>query len=162
MSVGRISQYDLHCHSTRSDGLLAPREVVARAAGRGVRVLALTDHDDLGGLEEARDAAATAGLRLIDAVEISATWRAHTIHVVGLAIDPHNERLASALAHTRSGRNARAGRIAAQLAAIGIPGALEGARAYVTNPELVSRTHFARFLVQAGRANSIQAVFDRF
>lgn len=153
---------DLHCHSTRSDGTLAPAAVVERAAQRGVRVLALTDHDELSGLDEARAAAEVAGVRVIDAVEVSVTWNDHTVHVVGLAVDPRDAALSQGLARTRRGRNERARRIAAQLAAIGIEGALEGARARVTNPELVSRTHFARFLVESGRASSMQAVFDLF
>lgn len=156
------SHYDLHCHSTRSDGVLEPRAVVERAAQRGVQVLALTDHDEVSGLAEARAAAEAHGIRLIDGVEVSVSWNDYTLHVVGLGVDPQSEVLAEGLRGNRSGRNERAGRIAAQLAAAGIPDALEGARAYVTNPELVSRTHFARYLVESGRARSTQAVFDRY
>lgn len=141
---------------------MEPAAVIARAAERGVQALALTDHDGLGGLSEARSAAHSAGIRLIDGVEISVSWHEHTIHVVGLAIDPDSGVLVEGLRMNRSGRSGRAERIAAQLAAIGIEGALEGARAYVTNPDLVSRTHFARFLVETGHARSTQAVFDRF
>lgn len=141
---------------------MQPAAVVARAAERGVRALALTDHDGVSGLAEARVAADAAGIRLIDGVEISVSWHDHTIHVVGLAIDPDNDVLVEGLRVNRSGRSGRAERIAAQLAAIGIPGSLEGACAYVTNPELVSRTHFARYLVDSGHAPSTQAVFDRF
>lgn len=155
-------RYDLHAHSTRSDGILAPAEVVARAAGRGIDVLALTDHDDISGLDEARAAAARAGLRLVDGVEISVTWAGHTLHIVGLAVDPQNAVLVEGLGKNRGGRNARAERMSAQLEAIGIPGALEGARSHVTNPELVSRTHFARWLVARGHAKSTQACFDRY
>jgi predicted metal-dependent phosphoesterase TrpH len=156
------SHFDLHCHSTRSDGVMQPADVVQRAAARGVKVLALTDHDEVSGLAEARAAAQGSGMRLIDGVEVSVSWQGHTIHVVGLAIDPESEVLLAGLRENRGGRNARAERIAAQLEAAGIPGALEGARAYVTNPELVSRTHFARYLVETGRARSTQAVFDRY
>ena len=156
------SPYDLHCHSTCSDGTLRPADVVARAAARGVRTLALTDHDELSGLDAARTAAAQAGIRLIDGVEVSVTWHGHTIHVVGLCVDPQNAALVEGLRETRSGRAARAQRMSDELERIGIPGALEGARAYVTNPELVSRTHFARFLVESGRARSTQAVFDTY
>lgn len=141
---------------------MAPAAVVARAAERGVQALALTDHDGVSGLAEARLAAHSAGIRFIDGVEISVSWHEHTIHVVGLAVDPHSAALIEGLRVNRSGRNGRAERIAAQLAAVGIEGALEGARAYVTNPDLVSRTHFARFLVETGHARSTQAVFDRF
>lgn len=157
-----ISHYDLHSHSTRSDGLTRPAEVIARAAKRGVKAIALTDHDDVSGLAEARAAASAAGIELIDGVEISVTWHEHTIHVVGLRVDPTNETLFGGLRTNRSGRTERAERISAQLERIGIAGALDGALRYVTNPELVSRTHFARFLVESGRVRSPQAVFDRY
>lgn len=156
------ARYDLHSHSTRSDGLLQPAAVVERAAQRGVQALALTDHDEVSGLPEARTAAEAHGIRLIDGVEVSVSWNSHTLHIVGLAVDPRNEVLAEGLRRNRSGRNERAERIAAQLETVGIPGALEGARAYVTNPELVSRTHFARFLVESGRARNTHAVFERY
>jgi predicted metal-dependent phosphoesterase TrpH len=156
------SHFDLHCHSTRSDGVMQPAAVVQRAAARGVKALALTDHDEVSGLAEARAAAEALDVSLIDGVEISVSWHGHTIHVVGLAIDPESEVLLAGLRENRSGRNARAERIAAQLEEAGVPGALEGARAYVTNPELVSRTHFARHLVETGRARSTQAVFERY
>ncbi len=100
--------YDLHCHSNVSDGTLAPTEVVARAAGRGVKVLALTDHDDLDGLDEARAAAAQHGMGFINGVEISVTWRSHTVHIVGLGIDPAYPPLTEGLRDVRSGRGARA------------------------------------------------------
>jgi len=156
------SHYDLHCHSTRSDGVLTPGAVVTRAAERGVRALALTDHDEVSGLAEARAQAADSGIELINGVEISVTWRERTVHVVGLHVDPGSEVLLERLNENRAGRNGRAARMAAQLESAGIPGALEGARAYVTNPALVSRTHFARFLVESGRVSSTQAAFDRY
>lgn len=153
---------DLHCHSTRSDGLLAPREVVARAAARGVRVLSLTDHDELSGLEEAREHAATLGLEFVNGVEISVSWNGRTLHVVGLHIDPQHPALVTGLVHIRAGRHARAERIAAGLQEAGIAGSLAGARAFVTNPELVGRTHFARFLVEQGHGRDLNAVFRRY
>jgi 3',5'-nucleoside bisphosphate phosphatase len=162
MMASRTSNYDLHSHTTRSDGVMLPAALVERAASRAVRVLAITDHDDVSGLAEARAAAAGTGIELIDGVEISVSWNDHTLHVVGLRVDPGNEALQQGLRQNRSGRNARAERMAAGLAGIGIAGALEGARRHVTNPELVSRTHFARFLVQAGHARSTHAVFDRY
>jgi predicted metal-dependent phosphoesterase TrpH len=157
-----VSDYDLHSHSTRSDGVLLPAQVVERAAQRGVKALALTDHDDLSGLAEARTAADGAGIRLIDGVEISVSWQGHALHIVGLAINPQNAILVEGLRNNRGGRNGRAERIAAGLAGIGIDGALEGAKAYVTNPDLVSRAHFARFLVESGRVRNTQAAFDRY
>ncbi|MGZ8198648.1 MAG: 3',5'-nucleoside bisphosphate phosphatase [Burkholderiales bacterium] len=162
MSTLRVAHYDLHCHSTRSDGTMPPADLVARAAQRGVRALALTDHDEVSGLAEARLAAQACGLDLIDGVEISVTWRGHTVHVVGLLIDPGNPVLVEGLHTNRSGRNERAARMAAELDRVGISGALQGAQAYVTNPELVSRTHFARYLVQTGRVSTMQAAFDRY
>lgn len=157
-----MSHYDLHSHSTCSDGLLRPAELVARAAQRGVQTLALTDHDELGGLAQARAAAEHTGIELIDGVEVSVTWDGHTVHIVGLVVDPENEALVEGLRATRSGRDERAERMSSQLERIGIPGALEGARRYVTNPQLVSRTHFARYLVESGHARTTQAVFDQY
>jgi predicted metal-dependent phosphoesterase TrpH len=156
------SHFDLHCHSTWSDGMLPPSQVVERAAARGVKALALTDHDELRGLAEARAAAEGTDLRIIAGVEVSVSWNTHTLHVVGLAFDPENGVLLEGLRRTRSGRSERAERMAKQLETLGIRGALDGARAYATNPELVSRTHFARYLVASGHARSTQAVFDRF
>jgi hypothetical protein len=157
-----MPRYDLHCHSTWSDGLLAPGAVVQRAASRGVDVLALTDHDELGGLAEARDAAAALGITLVDGVEVSVSWETHTIHVVGLRVDPQNAPLAEGLAAVRAGRSERARRIADGLAAVGIRGAYEGALKYVTSERLISRTHFARFLVETGRAAEVKDVFRRY
>lgn len=153
---------DLHCHSTCSDGLLTPRQVVMRAAERGVRMLALTDHDEVGGLDEARAGAEEEGLEFVSGVEISATWRGRTLHIVGLHVDQHCPELVDGLCAIRSGRQRRAERIAAGLEEAGIPGALAGARRFVTNPELVGRTHFARYLVQQGHARDIQSVFRNY
>lgn len=154
--------FDLHSHSTRSDGLLTPPQLVARAAERGVTVLALTDHDEIGGLEAACAAAREAGIELVNGVEISVTWHDHTLHVVGLQIDPRNPQLAAGLAQVRSGRSERAERIAAGLEQAGISGSLEGARARATNPELVGRTHFARYLIERGHARDTQGVFKKY
>ncbi len=156
------SHYDLHCHSSYSDGLLAPDDVVARAAARGVRVLALTDHDELAGLEGAAVAAERHGLEFITGVEVSVSWGGHTLHVVGLRIDRCASGLNAGLARIRATRDTRAERISEGLQAVGIEGALEGARRHATNPELVSRTHFARFLVERGCAKDMQAVFRRY
>jgi predicted metal-dependent phosphoesterase TrpH len=157
-----VIRHDLHCHSTCSDGLLAPAEVVRRAAARGVDVLALTDHDELQGLAEARSAAAEADIELIDGAELSATWEGHTLHIVGLALDPGNVALGEGLAAIRAGRDARARRIAAALDAAGVPGAFDGALRYVTSERLISRTHFARFLVEAGYVRDVKDAFKRY
>ncbi|OYY95889.1 MAG: phosphatase [Hydrogenophilales bacterium 28-61-23] len=154
--------YDLHCHSTASDGVLSPSELVRRASEMGVHVLALTDHDELSGQAEADAVAKEVGLRLIHGVEISVTWGNVTLHVVGLNVDPYDPVLLHGLARNRGGRTERARRIGAELARLGIVGAFEGASALAENKELISRTHFARFLIQRGVAKNMKAVFKKF
>jgi predicted metal-dependent phosphoesterase TrpH len=154
--------FDLHSHSTCSDGLLSPAELVERAVQRSVDVLALTDHDEIKGLDAAREAAAQWGIRLINGVEISVLWDDVTLHIVGLNIDTAYLPLADGLAAIRSGREMRAQRMAESLATVGIHGSLEGARRYAKNPELVSRSHFARYLVETGHARDTNAVFRHF
>lgn len=153
---------DLHSHSTFSDGELRPRELVRRAAKNGVDVLALTDHDNLGGLGEAREEAAALGIRFIDGVEISVSWQSATIHVVGLGIDPNEPCLIEGLEKVRAGRDARAAQMADGLAAIGIKGAYEGALRFVRNPALISRSHFARWMVEQGYARDVPNVFEHY
>lgn len=160
--AARQLHYDLHSHSTCSDGLLTPEELVERAVQRGVDVLALTDHDETRGLQAAQEAAARWGLRVINGVEISVLWEEVTLHIVGLDIDPAHPQLAEGLAAIRSGRERRAMRMAEDLAAAGIPDSLAGARRYAKNPDLVSRSHFARYLVETGHARDTNAVFRRF
>ena len=155
-------RYDLHSHSTHSDGLLTPRTLVRRAAERGVDVLALTDHDELSGIGEAREAAVDAGIRFVGGAEISVSWERLTIHVVALGIDPETPTLAAGLDAIRAGRAQRARRMADSLAEAGIRGAYEGAMRYVTSERLVSRTHFARFLVETGHVREVRDVFKRF
>lgn len=145
-----------------SDGTLEPEALAARAAANGVELWALTDHDELAGQHRARAAALDAGLAWLAGVEISITFAGETVHIVGLGIDPDDEALAAGLAASRSGREQRARDIAAGLAAVGIRGALEGARQRAGNPELVSRTHFARFLVDSGHCASTHEVFRRY
>jgi predicted metal-dependent phosphoesterase TrpH len=157
-----MPRYDLHCHSTYSDGLLTPAAVIARAAARGVDVLALTDHDETNGLTEAREAAAHTDMTFIAGAELSVSWEGLTIHVIALGIDPDNPTLAQGLATIRSGRATRARRMADALAEAGIGGVYEGAMKYVTSERLISRTHFARYLVEAGYANHVSDVFNRF
>jgi predicted metal-dependent phosphoesterase TrpH len=154
-----LLDYDLHCHSSISDGLLSPAELVVRAAERGVKMLALTDHDDLDGLDEARAAALQHGIQFVDGVEISVTWRGYTVHLVGLNIDPFYAPLVEGVAAVRKGRGERAVKMAASLASAGIGGALEGAYRFAGNPELIGRTHFARFLVESGRYKDVHSVF---
>ena len=155
-------RYDLHCHSTHSDGLLSPAALVQRAARRGVDVLALTDHDELSGLAEAQAEASESHLRLIPGAELSVSWRDITLHVLALGIDPECPALCDGLAAIRTGRLERARRIGDSLAEAGIPGAYEGALQFVTSERLISRTHFARFLVQAGHVREMRDVFKRY
>jgi predicted metal-dependent phosphoesterase TrpH len=154
--------YDLHCHSTVSDGLLSPSELVTRAAERGVKFLALTDHDDVDGLEEAAQAAAQHGITFINGVEISVSWRSHTLHIVGLRIDPKNPALVEGLHGIRSGRRHRAELMADSLARCGIGGVLDGAYRYAANPDIIGRTHFARYMVEAGHCKDVASVFKRY
>lgn len=153
---------DLHCHSTVSDGLLTPTLLVERAAACGVDVLALTDHDDVAGLEEAYRVAAEKNITFINGVEISADWRGQTLHIVGLGIDPMHPQLAGGLKSIRDGRTMRARNIAAQLDKFGIHGSFEGAFAHAGNGRLIGRTHFARFLVQQGYAKDVRSVFKKY
>jgi predicted metal-dependent phosphoesterase TrpH len=154
--------YDLHCHSRVSDGTLTPTELVERAAARGVKVLALTDHDDVDGLAEAEQAAAEKGIEFVKGVEISVTWRKHTVHIVGLRIDPSHPALVEGLRIIRGGRRRRAELMAESLARAGIGGVLEGALRHASNPDMIGRTHFARYLVEAGHCKDVRSVFNRY
>lgn len=153
---------DLHSHSTVSDGTLTPEALAARAHAQGVQLWALTDHDELGGQHRARAAAHALGLAVLHGVEISVTFAGETVHIVGLGVDPDDATLLQGLAATRGGREQRAREMAAGLAGAGIPGAFEGALRYVGNPDLISRTHFARFLVDSGVCADTHSVFRRF
>ena len=157
-----ILNADLHCHSVVSDGTLTPEALAERAAANGVELWALTDHDEIGGQHRARAAALAAGMRYLTGVEISVTFANVTVHIVGLGFDADNAALVQGLADTRDGRIPRAQDMAAQLAKVGIAGAYEGALKYVGNPQLVSRTHFARFLVESGVCKDTPEVFRKY
>jgi len=157
-----MMKVDLHCHSNVSDGVLAPATVAEHARKAGVDVWALTDHDEVGGIAAARAAAAAQGMRYVTGVEISITWANQTVHIVGLQIDERNQALVDGLAGIRSGRDRRGREIAAELAKVGIEGAYEGALKYVGNPDLMSRTHFARYLVELGVCDSTTEVFKKY
>ena len=157
-----LTNADLHCHSTVSDGTLEPEAIAARAAANGVELWALTDHDELGGQQRARAAAHAHGMAYLTGTEISVSFAGETVHIVGLGFDEHSAELRQGLASTRGGREERARDMAAGLAQVGIHGAYEGALKYVGNPELISRTHFARFLVEAGHCNDTNEVFRRY
>jgi len=153
---------DLHCHSTISDGTLTPEEVAQRAHAAGVDVWALTDHDEIDGVARARSAARALGMRHVGGVEISVTWAGKTVHIVGLQIDDTNAILKQGLIETRTGRQARGRAIAAELATVGIADAYEGALKFVANPDMMSRTHFARYIVELGICRDIPDVFNHY
>ena len=153
---------DLHCHSVVSDGTLQPEALAALAHANGVQLWALTDHDEIGGQRRARDAALALGMPYLTGTEISVTFADVTVHIVGLGFDADDAALAAGLHATRGGRRERAREMSDGLAKVGIPGAFEGALQYVGNPELISRTHFARFLVESGKCRDTQEVFRKF
>lgn len=157
-----ILNADLHCHSVVSDGTLTPEQLAPRAAANGVELWALTDHDEIGGQHRAAAAARAAGMRYLTGTEISVTFAGLTVHIVGLGFDPDHAAMVQGLARTRGGRDERAREMADGLARVGIAGAYEGALQYAGNPELISRTHFARFLVESGVCRDTNEVFRKF
>jgi hypothetical protein len=157
-----ILNADLHCHSVVSDGTLTPEQLATRAKANGVELWALTDHDEVGGQDRALAAAHANGMKYLTGVEISITFANKTVHIVGLGFDAHNEQLKQGLSQTRGGRGERAQEMSEGLAKVGIHGAYEGALKYAGNHELISRTHFARFLVETGACQDTNEVFRRF
>jgi predicted metal-dependent phosphoesterase TrpH len=153
---------DLHCHSAVSDGTLEPEEVARRAKANGVELWALTDHDEIGGQQRARDTALALGMSYLTGTEISVSFIGVTVHIVGLGFDADDAALQAGLAATRGGRRERALEMADGLAKVGIKGAFEGALQYVGNPELISRTHFARHLVETGVCSDTSEVFRKY
>jgi len=160
--VTHLLNADLHCHSVISDGTLTPEALAARAHAHGVDLWALTDHDELGGQHRAMAAAKALGMRYLCGVEISVTFIDHTVHIVGLGVDPDNAELLQGLRQTRGGRSERAMEMSNGLAKVGIKNAYEGALKFVGNPELISRTHFARFLVESGVCKETNEVFRKY
>ena len=145
-----------------SDGTLTPEALAERAAGNGVELWALTDHDEIGGQHRAAAAAHANGMKYLTGTEISVTFANETVHIVGLGFDPDDADMHRGLANTRGGRGARAQEMSEGLAKVGIHGAYEGALKFVGNPELISRTHFARFLVESGACKDTHEVFRKF
>jgi predicted metal-dependent phosphoesterase TrpH len=154
------SKTDLHMHSNVSDGLMSPSAVVSYAAERGVRLMALTDHDTVAGLADAGPRATELGVRLINGVEISASWGAHSLHVVGLDIDPGHSVLAAGLEQQQARRLARAEEICEKLARRGIDGVWQGVRAERAG-RLITRMHIARFLTAAGHVRDPRQAFKK-
>ena len=153
---------DLHCHSVVSDGTLLPEALAARAKANGVQLWSLTDHDEVEGQQRAAAAARELGLDYLSGCEISVSFAGVTVHIVGLGFDAEDTGLRAGLAATRGGRDQRAREMADALARVGIPGAFEGALRYAGNPALISRTHFARYLVEIGVCDDTNAVFRRY
>ncbi|MBT2301060.1 PHP domain-containing protein [Variovorax paradoxus] len=160
--MSSILNADLHCHSVVSDGTLTPEELAARAAANGVELWALTDHDEIGGQHRAAAAARAQGMKYLTGTEISVTFANETVHIVGLGFDPDDAAMSEGLYDTRGGRGKRAMEMSEGLAKVGIHGAYEGALKFVGNPELISRTHFARFLVEQGHCRDTNEVFRKF
>ncbi|MBP9907016.1 MAG: PHP domain-containing protein [Rhodoferax sp.] len=153
---------DLHCHSVVSDGTLTPEELAARAKANGVQLWALTDHDEISGQARAAAAAAALDLDYLTGVEISTTFLGQTVHIVGLGFDAQNEQLWQGLQRTRGGRAVRAQEMADDLARVGIAGSYDGALKYAGNHDLISRTHFARFMVETGVCKDTYEVFRKY
>ena len=157
-----ILNADLHCHSVVSDGTLTPEVLAARAKANGVELWALTDHDEIGGQHRAAAAAKAQGMKYLTGTEISVTFAGETVHIVGLGFDPDDAAMVQGLQTTRGGRTERAKEMSDGLAKVGIKGAYEGALKFVGNPELISRTHFARFLVESGVCSETHEVFRKY
>jgi len=153
---------DLHCHSVVSDGTLTPEALAARAKANRVQLWALTDHDEIGGQERAIASAKALDMKYLTGVEISITFAGKTVHIVGLGFDHTNTDLVQGLRNTRGGRAERAKEMSEGLAKVGIHGAYEGALKYAGNHELISRTHFARFLVESGVCKDTSEVFRKY
>ena len=153
---------DLHCHSVVSDGTLTPEALAARAKANGVQLWALTDHDEIGGQERAMAAAKALDMKYLTGVEISITFASKTVHIVGLGFDHTNPDIVQGLRNTRGGRAERAKEMSDGLAKVGIHGAFDGALKYAGNHELISRTHFARFLVESGVCKETSEVFRKY
>ncbi len=157
-----ILNADLHCHSVVSDGTLTPEALAERAAKNGVELWALTDHDEIGGQHRALAAAKAQGMNYLTGTEISVTFIGTTVHIVGLGFNPDDAHMRAGLEKTRGGRRERAMEISEGLAKVGIQGAYEGALKFVGNPDLISRTHFGRYLVEAGVCKDTNEVFRRY
>ena len=162
MHPKNILNADLHCHSVVSDGTLTPEVLAERAKTNGVELWALTDHDEISGQHRAMAAAKAQGMAYLTGTEISVTFAGETVHIVGLGFDLDDAALKQGLHDTRNGREQRAREMSDSLAKAGIHGAFEGALKFVGNPELISRTHFARHLVETGVCKETNEVFRKY
>ena len=162
VSATQILNADLHCHSIVSDGTLTPEQLAERASNNGVELWALTDHDEIAGQHRAAAAAKANGMRYLTGTEISVTFAGETVHIVGLGFDPDDAEMQQGLQNTRGGREQRAMEMSDGLANVGIKGAYDGALKFVSNPRLISRTHFARFLVEGGYCKDTSEVFRKY
>lgn len=152
--------YDLHCHSTASDGMLSPTELMQRAHLQGVNVLALTDHDSIAGLDEAERAARQLGICLINGVEISTAWQNRAIHIVGLNFDKTHLKMTALLSEQAELRHNRALEISEKLAKVGVENAFSGAKSLASGE--VTRAHYARYLVQIGKVTNDNQAFKKY
>jgi len=162
VTAHNILNADLHCHSVVSDGTLTPEALAERAKANGVELWALTDHDEIGGQQRAAAAAKALDMHYLTGTEVSVTFAGQTVHIVGLGFDAGNPEIQQGLRNTRGGREQRAMEMSDSLAKVGIKGAYEGALKFVGNPELISRTHFARFLVESGVCRETNEVFRKY
>lgn len=160
LDAAREGRIDLHCHSHHSDGVLSPEALVALAAARGVRLLALTDHDSTAGCDEAGAAAAARGIRFLTGVELTARWQSEEIHIVGLRVQTEAASLRHYCGALQALRRDRVEQMTRKLVALGVPD--EPLRAQLRTMRSPTRTHLARALVAAGRAPSVQGAFDRY
>ncbi len=153
--------YDLHSHSTASDGLLSPADLTLRAAAKGVTHLALTDHDTLAGQYQAEQTAKAAGINLINGIELSADWQGRCIHIVGLGVATDNPQLTEGCRSVAEQRDERARRMAAKIAKLGFDNVYAEVSEQAGSA-MITRSHFARFLLNKGRITSLQQAFDRY
>ena len=154
-------QYDLHCHSTASDGALSPTELIERAHLQGVTTISLTDHDTTQGLDEALQAALRLNMRFINGIELSTTWENHCLHIVGLNINPDYALLKTGIRHLQTIRSERAQKIADKLARKRIPDAYAAVTA-AAGRGMITRSHFADFLLKQHHVSTQQEAFDRY
>ena len=159
--MSSYSEIDLHTHSNKSDGELSPAELIYKAANNGIRILALTDHDTVSGLEDAKKAAIKNSINLVNGIELSTQWDNKTIHIIGLNIDGKNTLITEKCKKLKEMRKERAKKISLKLSKVGIQGAYEYTKKIVKNGN-ITRYHFAQFLIEKKYARNLTDVFKRF